>query len=156
MKKSAGILIYRRRGKKIEVLLIHPGGPFWENKDENIWSIPKGQIEEGESLLDSAVREFKEETGLEIDDKDLERIFYLGEVKSRTGKRVSVFALERDFGDKLEVSSNLIEIEWPPRSGKKIKIPEVDKIGYFNLPLAYEKLVNYQKPILDKLKRIFD
>ncbi len=152
MKKSAGILVYRRRGKKIGVLLVHPGGPFWKNKDENVWSIPKGEIEEGEGLLDNAVREFKEETGLEIDNKDFEKVFYLGEVKSQT-KKIFVFALEKDFGDKLKVSSNLVEVEWPPKSGKKIKVPEVDKIGYFDIYSAFRKLVNYQKPILEGLKK---
>jgi len=148
MKKSAGILVYRKRNEA-EVLLIHHGGPYWQNKDENSWSIPKGEIE-NDNELQEAIREFEEETGLEINQEDKNNIFYLGEVKS-PNKIVEVFCLEKDFGDNMEAKSKFVEIEWPPGSGKIIKVPEVDKMQYFDLETAKIKLVNYQKPIIDLL-----
>lgn len=150
VKRSAGILVYRKKGKKVEVLLVHPGGLFWRKKDKGVWSIPKGEIEEGQTNLDNAVREFEEETGLEIGDEDKRRIFYLGDVRSKF-KVVSVYALEKDFGNKIVSKSNLIEVEWPPRSGNFFKFPEVDRMSYFGVDVAYRKLVNYQKPILERL-----
>lgn len=174
MKKSAGILVYRKKNNKIEILLVHPGGPYWQNKDENCWSIPKGEItekrgltqittqiyadktnynqRESASIKETAVREFEEETGLKLNKEDRENLKYLGEVKSKN-KILYVFVLEKDFGDDWEVKSNLIEIEWPPRSGKMIKIPEVDKAGYFDLEIARKKLVNYQKEIVEIIKK---
>ncbi len=150
MKRSAGILVFRKKDK-IEILLVHPGGPYWQNKDENSWSIPKGEVNNlkfnQENLLETAIREFEEETGLKISEEDKKHIFYLGEVKSKN-KILHVFALEKDFGD-FEVKSNFVEIEWPPRSGEFIKIPEVDKAKYFDLKTARQKLVDYQKSILD-------
>jgi predicted NUDIX family NTP pyrophosphohydrolase len=151
MKISAGILVYRKnnKNKKIEVLLGHPGGPYWKNKDKNSWSIPKGQIEEG-SRLETAVREFEEETGLKLTEKDKKAISYLGKVINvRKDKIVYVFLLEKDFGDKLEGKSNLTKMEWPPDSGKIIEFPEIDKIKYFDLKTAKKKLVKYQKLIID-------
>ncbi|MEM0476643.1 MAG: NUDIX domain-containing protein [Candidatus Aenigmatarchaeota archaeon] len=154
MKKSAGVLVYRKKNNKIEILLVHPGGPFWQNKDENSWSIPKGEIEDEDiNLKETAIREFEEETGLKINEEDKEKMFYLGEVKS-TNKILYVFILEKDFGDDFEIKSNLIEIEWPPKSGKFIKIPEVDKAGYFDLETAKIKLVNYQKEIVEIISKI--
>lgn len=154
MKKSAGVLVYRKKNNKIEILLVHPGGPFWQNKDENSWSIPKGEIEDEDvNLKKTAIREFEEETGLKINEEDKEKMFYLGEVKS-TNKILYVFILEKDFGDDFEIKSNLIEIEWPPKSGKFIKIPEVDKAGYFDLETAKIKLVNYQKEIVEIISKI--
>lgn len=154
MKKSAGVLVYRKKNNKIEILLVHPGGPFWQNKDENSWSIPKGEIEDEDvNLKKTAIREFEEETGIKINEEDKEKMFYLGEVKS-TNKILYVFILEKDFGDDFEIKSNLIEIEWPPKSGKFIKIPEVDKAGYFDLETAKIKLVNYQKEIVEIISKI--
>lgn len=154
MKKSAGVLVYRKKNNKIEILLVHPGGPFWQNKDENSWSIPKGEIEDEDiNIKETAIREFEEETGLKINEEDKEKMFYLGEVKS-TNKILYVFILEKDFGDDFEIKSNLIEIEWPSKSGKFIKIPEVDKAGYFDLETAKIKLVNYQKEIVEIISKI--
>lgn len=154
MKKSAGVLVYRKKNNKIEILLVHPGGPFWQNKDENSWSIPKGEIEDEDiNLKETAIREFEEETGLKINEEDKEKMFYLGEVKS-TNKILYIFILEKDFGDDFEIKSNLIEIEWPPKSGKFIKISEVDKAGYFDLETAKIKLVNYQKEIVEIISKI--
>ncbi len=147
MKTSAGLLVYRKKSNKIEILLVHPGGPFWQNKDLNSWSIPKGEIDENEDKLTAAIREFEEETGLKIEEKDKKKIFYLGEVESRN-KILYVYALEKNFGDNFEIKSNLIEIDW---QGKKIKIPEVDRGEYFSLELAKEKLVPYQKEIVNLL-----
>ncbi len=128
-------------------MLVHPGGPFWQNKDLNSWSIPKGEIDQNEDKLTAAIREFEEETGLKIEEKDKKKIFYLGEVESRN-KILYVYALEKNFGDNFEIKSNLIEIDW---QGKKIKIPEVDKGEYVSLELAKEKLVPYQKEIVNLL-----
>jgi predicted NUDIX family NTP pyrophosphohydrolase len=147
MKFSAGLLVYRKKDNKIEILLVHPGGPFWQNKDLNSWSIPKGEIDQNEDKLTAAIREFEEETSLKIGEEDKEKIFYLGEVKS-SNKTLYIYVLEKDFGDNLEIKSNLIEIDW---QGKKIKIPEVDRGEYFSLELAKEKLVSYQKEIVNLL-----
>ncbi len=156
MKKSSGILVYRKN-KKIEVFLVHPGGPLWKNKDLNSWSIPKGEVANQfqnkyrdvvrpDILLDTGLREFKEETGIDLKE-DKNKIFYLGEVRNPT-KILHVFVLEKNLGN-IEVRSNLIKIEY---LGKKIKIPEVDKGEYFDLETAKEKLVSYQKEIIEKLK----
>jgi predicted NUDIX family NTP pyrophosphohydrolase len=148
MKKSAGILVFRKK-RILELFLVHPGGPFWEKKDNNSWSIPKGEIKENEDILETALREFKEETGVDLY-KDKEKIFYLGEFKSNY-KILYVFAIEKDLKN-IKIKSNILEINWPPYSNKKIKIPEIDKGGYFDIETAKEKLVNYQKPIIDELK----
>jgi len=148
MKKSAGILVFRKK-RILELFLVHPGGPFWEKKDNNSWSIPKGEIKENEDVLETALREFKEETGVDLY-KDKEKIFYLGEFKSNY-KILYVFAIEKDLKN-IKIKSNILEINWPPYSNKKIKIPEIDKGGYFDIETAKEKLVNYQKPIIDELK----
>jgi len=144
MKKSAGMLIYRKKNGKIQVFLVHPGGPFWKNKDLNSWSIPKGEIEDEEDLKNTALREFEEETGIVLTDEDKEKIFYLGEVKSKN-KIVYVFALEKDLGDNIEIKSNLVKTE----SGE---FPEVDKAEYFDLEVAKEKLVSYQKELIEIIR----
>jgi predicted NUDIX family NTP pyrophosphohydrolase len=144
MKKSAGILIYRKKNGKIQIFLVHPGGPFWKNKDLNSWSIPKGEVENEEDLKNTAIREFEEETGIVLTDEDKEKIFYLGEVKSKK-KIVYVFALEKDLGDEIKIKSNLIKTEFG-------EFPEVDKGEYFNLEVAKEKLVSYQKELIEMIK----
>lgn len=125
----------------LEILLVHPGGPFWKNKDINSWSIPKGEIEINENLKDAAIREFEEETGLKLTKKDKNKIFYLCKVKSKN-KIVYIFALEKDFGNKFEVKSKLIKLG-------SLEFPEIDKAKYFDLKNAKIKLVNYQKSIID-------
>jgi predicted NUDIX family NTP pyrophosphohydrolase len=144
MKKSAGILIYRKKNGNIQIFLIHPGGPFWKNKDLNSWSIPKGEIENEENLKDTAIREFEEETGIVLTNKDKENIFYLGEVKNKN-KIVYIFALEKDLGDEVKVQSNLVKTKFG-------EFPEVDKGQYFNLEEAINKLVSYQKNLIKILK----
>jgi predicted NUDIX family NTP pyrophosphohydrolase len=160
MKKSAGILIYRKKNGKIQIFLVHPGGPFWKNKDLNSWSIPKGEVENEEDLKNTAIREFEEETGIVLTDEDKEKIFYLGEVKSKE-KIVYVFALEKDLGDKIKIKSNLVR-RGPTRTergptqtknkNKFIEFPEIDKGEYFDLEVAKEKLVSYQKELIEMIK----
>jgi predicted NUDIX family NTP pyrophosphohydrolase len=147
-KRSAGILMYRRRGARrdLEVLLAHPGGPIWAKKDAASWTIPKGEFEEGEQPLAAAKREFQEETGFQIDGEFLE----LGVVKQKSGKLVYAWALEGDCDTSVLVS-NTCEIEWPPRSGKKLEIPEVDRGAWFSLPEAREKIMPAQTAFLDAL-----
>jgi predicted NUDIX family NTP pyrophosphohydrolase len=145
MKKSAGILIYRKKNDKIQVFLVHPGGPFWKNKDLNSWSIPKGEIENEEDLKNTTLREFEEETGIVLTDEDKEKIFYLGEVKSKN-KIVYVFALEKDLGDDIKIKSNLIKTEFG-------EFPEIDKGEYFDLEVAKEKFVSYQKELVEMIKK---
>jgi predicted NUDIX family NTP pyrophosphohydrolase len=144
MKKSAGILIYRKKNGKIQIFLVHPGGPFWKNKDLNSWSIPKGEVENEEDLKNTAIKEFEEETGIVLTDEDKEKIFYLGEVKSKN-KIVYVFALEKDLGDEIKIKSNLVKTEFG-------EFPEIDKGEYFDLEVAKEKLVNYQKKLIEMVK----
>jgi predicted NUDIX family NTP pyrophosphohydrolase len=180
MKKSAGILIYRKKNGKIQVFLVHPGGPFWKNKDLNSWSIPKGEITQTDidaiypnddrikypnkepnkgifgqysgnnlnppksALLNTALREFEEETGIVLTDEDKEKIFYLGDVKSKN-KIVYVFALEKDLGDDIKIKSNLVKTEFG-------EFPEVDKGEYFDLDVAKKKLVSYQKDLIKMIK----
>jgi predicted NUDIX family NTP pyrophosphohydrolase len=146
MKKSAGILIYRKKNGKIQIFLVHPGGPFWKNKDLNSWSIPKGEIENEEDLKNTALREFEEETGIVLTDEDKEKIFYLGEARSKN-KIVYVFALEKDLGDEIKIQSNLVKTEFG-------EFPEIDKGEYFDLEVAKEKLVNYQKELIKIIKSV--
>jgi len=143
---SAGIMLYRRIGKELEVLLVHPGGPFWAKKDDGAWTIPKGLYEAGEEPEAAARREFAEETGYTPAGKMLE----LGSFRQPSGKRVTAFALEGDFEpDKLV--SNTFEMEWPPRSGKRQNFPEIDRAGWFGIEAARVKLLKGQVPILEAL-----
>jgi predicted NUDIX family NTP pyrophosphohydrolase len=146
-KRSAGILLYRTRGGTIEVLLVHPGGPFWANKDLGAWSIPKGEVEAGQDPLAVAVREFEEETGRRPPEAEL---VALGEVRQRGGKVVAAWAAEGDL-DPAAVTSNTFTIEWPPRSGTRREFPEVDRAGWFDLATAREKLVAAQAELVDRL-----
>ncbi len=141
---SAGILAYRRRNG-LEVLLAHPGGPFWAKKDAGVWSIPKGLVESGD-ILACAKREFSEETNLVAEGEFMP----LTPVKQKSGKTVHAFAVEADF-DLDNCRSNYFKVEWPPRSGKWRNFPEIDRVAYFDLAAAGEKILAYQKPFLDEL-----
>ncbi len=146
---SAGILAFRRRGG-LEVLLAHPGGPFWAKKDDGAWSIPKGLVEPGDDLMAAARREFTEETNLTAP-ADL---IALAPVNQKSGKRVRAFACEADF-DLGGFASNTFEIEWPPKSGRCQRFPEIDRIAYFALPVAMAKILAYQQPLLRELEQRF-
>ncbi|PWE80064.1 NUDIX hydrolase [Bradyrhizobium sp. SUTN9-2] len=143
--KSAGIIAYRKRGN-IEVLLVHPGGPFWRNKDLGAWSIPKGEYADGDDAEAAARREFAEELGQELSMP----FTPLGQVRQRGGKLVTAFAAELDL-DVRSIRSNTFEMEWPPRSGKRQAFPEVDRAEWFTLDAAQEKINAGQRPLLDRL-----
>jgi predicted NUDIX family NTP pyrophosphohydrolase len=144
-KKSAGILLYRRRDDRPEFLLVHPGGPFWAKKDFGVWSIPKGEFENEEPLT-AAIREFAEETGVEVSGQFIS----LSNVKSKSGKILFPFALEHDF-DISRLKSNLFSMEWPPKSGKQGSFPEVDMAEWFVHSTALLKINPYQAPIINEL-----
>jgi predicted NUDIX family NTP pyrophosphohydrolase len=133
-KQSAGILLYRRKNKQLEVLLVHPGGPFWAKKDQGAWSIPKGEYE-GEDALAAAKREFEEETGFSVSGETLA----LGQQKQKGGKVIDAWALEGDLNPDA-LHSNTFEMEWPPKSGKRQRFPEIDKAGWFTAETALEKI----------------
>ena len=149
-KKSAGLLLYRIKNNLMEILLVHPGGPFWQKKDIGSWSIPKGEVEEGEELLKAAFRETEEETGLKLEEN---QPFPLNPVKQKSGKIIYAFALQADvkIGN---IKSNLFEMEWPPRSGKKQSFPEVDKAEWFPIEEAKKKIVPGQIAIIEQLEQI--
>jgi predicted NUDIX family NTP pyrophosphohydrolase len=147
--RSAGILMYRIRGGAIEVLLAHPGGPFWRRRDDRAWTIPKGEIDSDETPEAAARREFREEIGIEA----VGELRPLGTIRQRAGKYVEAFALEGDF-DVALLSSNAFEIEWPPRSGRLATFPEVDRVAWFALPVAREKILEAQRPLLDRLAEL--
>ena len=138
--------MYRRVGTKLEVLLAHPGGPYWRRKDQGAWTIPKGEIDTGEDAIDAARREFAEETGVALAGP----LEPLGEIRQRAGKRVLAFAVEGDL-DVEAIKSNTFELEWPPRSGRKQTFPEIDRAGWFDLPAAHDKIIEAQRPLLDRL-----
>jgi predicted NUDIX family NTP pyrophosphohydrolase len=146
-KRSAGILLYRVADDAVEVLLVHPGGPFWARRDAGVWSIPKGEYEDGDDPRACALREFEEETGTALPPGELTD---LGELKQKSGKRVRAFAAEGDL-DADAVTSNTFEMEWPPRSGRMAEFPEVDRAGWFGIDEAREKLVPAQAGFLDRL-----
>ena len=144
-RESAGILLHR--ADRAEVLLVHPGGPYWARKDAGAWSIPKGEVEEGEEPRTAALREFAEETGTRLPDGALEP---LGSVKLKSGKLVHAFAVAGDLDPEAIVSSTF-ELEWPPRSGRTRTFPEVDRAGWFALDEAREKLNPAQAAFVDRL-----
>jgi predicted NUDIX family NTP pyrophosphohydrolase len=145
-KTSAGILLFRRRPGGVQVMLVHPGGPFWAGKDKGAWSIPKGLTEEGEDLLAAGRREFFEETGSTIDGDFID----LGAHKQSSGKTIVAWGCEGDF-DTAWLNSNKFSMEWPPRSGKTAEFPEVDRAGWFDLAEALVKVTKGQKPIIAAL-----
>lgn len=149
MKRSAGLLMFRRTGGGLEVLLAHPGGPFWRHKDEGAWSIPKGEYGDPEQPLAAAQREFGEETGLAV----VPPLLPLGEVVQKSGKRISAWAFEADC-DPAQLRCNEFELEWPPRSGQRQRYPEVDRIGWFGLAEARRKLLPAQGELLDRLEQV--
>jgi predicted NUDIX family NTP pyrophosphohydrolase len=138
--------MYRQTGHRLEVLLVHPGGPFWRNKDEGAWSIPKGEMAEGEDATVAARREFREETGCDLSGP----LKPLGDIRQRGGKRVTAFAIEGDL-DAATVKSNTFEIEWPPKSGKMQSFPEIDRAAWFDLAAAHVKILESQRLLLDRL-----
>lgn len=149
--QSAGVLAYRKRRSALEVLLVHPGGPFWRNKDLGAWSIPKGEFSEGQGAEATARREFAEELGTVLTTP----LVALGTIKQRGGKTVTAFAAEIDL-DPATIDSNQFEIEWPPRSGRRQSFPEVDRAEWFPLETARAKINQAQQPLLDRLARLLD
>jgi predicted NUDIX family NTP pyrophosphohydrolase len=145
--RSAGILLYRVGNDQLEVLLVHPGGPFWAKKDLGAWSIPKGEYASDEDPLTAARREFEEELGRPAPDGSADD---LGAIRQKSGKQVHAFAVQGDV-DADSITSNTCEIQWPPRSGRTIVIPEVDRAGWFTLEEAKEKINPAQAPLLDRL-----
>ncbi|HEU4684844.1 MAG TPA: NUDIX domain-containing protein [Nitrospira sp.] len=148
-KRSAGILLYRRRAGALEVFLVHPGGPFWARKDEGAWSIPKGEYEPPEDPLKAAKREFAEETGFDIRGT----FVALSEQRQPSGKIMSVWAVEGD-ADEAALRSNTFTMEWPPKSGTLRSFPEVDRGMWFNMATARRKIHPGQRPFLDELETI--
>jgi len=146
---SAGLLLYRRSGDRFEVLLVHPGGPFFARRDLGCWSVPKGEVAEGEASAAAARREFAEETGLVA--PEAAALIDLGEVRQRGGKRVQAWAFEGDC-DPERLSSNRFEMEWPPRSGRVRSFPEVDRAAFFDLGEARRRIVDAQAAFLDRLE----
>ncbi|WP_394890949.1 NUDIX domain-containing protein [Mesorhizobium sp. AaZ16] len=147
--RSAGTLVYRKRAEAIEVLLVHPGGPFWQNRDLGAWSVPKGEYADHEDAEATARREFTEETGWTIAGV----MTPLGDIRQKAGKTVTAFAAECDFNP-ATLASNSFEMEWPPRSGRVASFPEVDRAGWFSLADAHEKIIEGQRPLLDRLEEL--
>ncbi len=148
---SAGLLLYRfDAGHSLEVLLAHPGGPFWARKDTGTWSVPKGEYEPGEDAQSAALREFGEETGFDVPDGDLQP---LGEVTQRSGKRVTAWALQGD-ADPAAAVSNSFEMEWPRGSGRIEEFPEVDRVEWMAIDAARSRIVPAQEEFLDRLVRL--
>jgi len=146
---SAGILLYRKRLDKVEVFLVHPGGPFWKNKDEGAWTIPKGEVMPGEDNFTAALREFLEETGVQLKGKFKE----LNPVRQKAGKLIYAWAIRKSI-DERTIKSNMFEMEWPPKSGKTSSFPEIDKAGWFDLASAAKKINTAQIDFLEQLAAI--
>ena len=144
--QSAGLLLFRQRDKKVQVLLAHPGGPFWSRKDQGVWTIPKGLIGPSESLLSAAQREFAEETGYRPGGEAIP----LGSAKQPGGKVVHVWAIEGDW-DPVDLQSNTFEMEWPPRSGRRQSFPEIDRASWFGIVEARLEILKGQAAFLDHL-----
>jgi len=146
-RQSAGLLLFRRPAGRLEVFLVHPGGPYWARKDLGAWSIPKGEFQAGEHALDAARREFREETGLEAAGSFLA----LKPVRQAGGKVVHAWAVEGDC-DAASIRSNTFTLEWPPRSGRTVEFPEVDRAAWFGIPEARQRILPAQTPLLDQLE----
>jgi len=144
-------MMYRRRSPGLEVFLVHPGGPFFAKKDLGAWTIPKGEYPDGELPLEAAKREFQEETGFPVPETFLD----LGSIKQAGGKIVAAWAFEGDC-DPAKMSSNTCEVEWPPRSGRLIEIPEADRGAWFSIDEAKERIKSTQIPLIDRLTRALD
>ena len=147
--ESAGILLYKRKDRELLVLLVHPGGPFWRNKDVGAWTIPKGERDTGEDAAATARREFAEELGVMASGA----LVPLGRIRQRGGKQVDGFALEGDL-DVGRISGNSFEIEWPPRSGRRQSFPEVDRAAWFSPDEARQKINAGQRPFIDRLEEL--
>jgi predicted NUDIX family NTP pyrophosphohydrolase len=150
-KQSAGLLMFRRHTTELEVFLVHPGGPFWSKKDEGTWTLPKGEYEVGEEPLAAARREFQEETGFYAHEPFIE----LGSIRQKSGKVVFAWAFEGDC-DPARLVSNTCQIEWPPRSGRRMQIPEVDRGAWFTLAQAATSIREEQRPLLLRLQQELD
>jgi len=148
-KQSAGVLLYRDRGGSVEVLLVHPGGPFWARKDEGAWSIPKGEFNESEDPLAAARREFEEELGAPASGEFIS----LGSIKQSGGKRVYAWALRGEF-DAALLRSNTFKMEWPPKTGREMEFPEVDRAEWFDLTSARKKILKGQVELIGRLQQI--
>ncbi len=148
MQVSAGLLLFRmvENEDPLEVLLVHPGGPYWKNKEDGVWTLPKGNIEPGEDVLPAAIREFTEETGLIPE----EPFISLGKIKQRSGKRVHAWAFRGDC-DPGSIRSNSFELEWPPKSGRRVKFPEVDRAAFYTVAMARQKILPAEEPFLNRL-----
>lgn len=149
--ESAGVLVFRRREGALEVLLVHPGGPFWKHKDAGAWTIPKGLVEPGEDPRACALRELREETGLDYAGELVE----LGAITQKGGKRVTAWAAAWEF-DPASLVSSTFEMEWPPKSGKRATFSEVDRAEWFSVDHAREKINPAQAPLLDTLAVLLD
>ncbi len=147
---SAGLLMYRQESDRFEVFLVHPGGPFFKNKDDGAWSIPKGEVEEHEDPLETAIREFQEETGI----VPREEVLLLGSTTQKGGKVVYAWAFEAQPGVLPELRSNEFEMEWPPRSGRIQRFPEVDRGDFIELSAARKKINPAQAVFLDMLEEV--
>jgi predicted NUDIX family NTP pyrophosphohydrolase len=147
---SAGLLMFRFGNDKLEVLLAHPGGPFFQRKDDGVWTIPKGEAAPGEDLLTRAQIEFEEEVGFRPE--NVQQWIELGSIRQKGGKIVHAWAFEGDLPEAFECKSNLFELEWPPRSGKRKMFPEVDQARFFSEETARRKLKSTQVPFLDRLR----
>jgi len=148
--QSAGLILYRRRDGKPEVLLVHPGGPFWRKRDDGAWSIPKGELAEDEAAIEVARREFQEELGVAAPAGELTA---LGTARQAGGKLVHAWAVPGDL-DATQSTSNTFELEWPPRSGRVQRFPEVDRVGWFDLGTARRKLLPAQRSFIDRLEEL--
>lgn len=151
MKRSAGLLMFRRAGGVLEVLLAHPGGPFWRSRDAGAWTIPKGEFADPERAADAAQREFVEETGFAVTPP----LLALGDVVQKSGKRISAWAFEGDC-EPARLQCNEFELEWPPRSGRTRRYPEIDRVAWFGIAEARRKLLPAQCAFLDRLEQMLE
>jgi predicted NUDIX family NTP pyrophosphohydrolase len=155
-KISAGILLYRFKNDVLEVLIVHPGGPFYAKKDLGVWDMPKGEMESGEELFAASLREFEEEIGINLAQVEKSEFKELGSLKNSSGKTVHIWALQGDLPLDFVLKSNQIEIIWPPRSEQKITIPEVDQARFTPIHIAKTKVWTYQVEFLNRLEKLLD